>query len=511
MATPTNKQLREFILASFNENELYTFCFDYFEGVEHNFSDNMPMLKKVIELISYCNRHQITENLLVALEEERPQTYRAAFAAQQPERRTRARAYQPQPRNPQQIFVSHASEDTDLAHQIARDLETNGYDIFITPNSIHPGEKWVPAINRGLEESGIFVILLTLHAVQSYWVHEETNTAIALANAGEARLFILDVQDCHPPILWRQRQFVSFRSSDYQSNLHNLLNGLKGEMVRPQRKPQPSPARKKETPPRLESVKQPKLEKNSFIHDKTGLEFVRIPAGEFTYSYKAVEKKKPLGGTKTEYEERKIHLPEFWISKAPVTQAVYQPFDATYPRQYPPYAKSDLAKRYYRSKNKRTYPPEKAEHPVVRVSWVDAVAFCEWAGLELPTEGQWEKAARGTDGWIYPWGDNEPTYKLCNFNNTVGGTTPVGHYSPQGDSPYGCVDMSGNVWEWCLNKYDKPEDTDIDESNAMRVLRGGSWNDNLALVCVVSRYHGLPDNPQSDYGFRVVARRPPLQ
>ncbi len=241
---------------------------------------------------------------------------------------------------------------------------------------------------------------------------------------------------------------------------------------------------------------------NSFIHEKTGLEFVRIPAGAFIYSRKPVQK---WFGLKTEYEEGKITLPEFWISKTPVTQAVYQRFIAANPEYDVPYGDADWAKPYNWDKKKRTYPPDKAEHPVVLVSWYDAVAFCEWAGLQLPTEAQWEKAARGTDGREYPWGNNDPTDKLCNFNENVGGPTPVSRYSPQGDSPYGCVDMSGNVWEWCLNKYKMPENTRVDRSGDMRALRGSSLYDNQRLTRVASRLRGYPNFSYFDGGFRAVS------
>ena len=108
-------------------------------------------------------------------------------------------------------------------------------------------------------------------------------------------------------------------------------------------------------------------------------------------------------------------------------------------------------------------------HPVVYVSWNDAQSFCEWAGLFLPTEQQWEKAARGTDGRMYPWGKDPPTTDLCNFNSNVGDTTPVGRYSPQGDSPYGIVDMAGNVWEWC---------EDLVEKNAVRCAAARGTRDD---------------------------------
>lgn len=231
---------------------------------------------------------------------------------------------------------------------------------------------------------------------------------------------------------------------------------------------------------------------NSFVHEKTGMEFVRIPAGMFKYGEKG--KPRPLS--------------EYWISKTPVTHAVYKRFIDAVPEHRVPNRDEQWAKPYNWDENRRIYPLNKAGHPVVLVSWHDAIAFCKWAGLMLPTEEQWEKAARGTDGRTYPWGEDEPTDMLCNFNKNIGKTTPVGGYSPQGDSPYGCVDMSGNMFEWCLNKYKTSLDTSVDDSDASRVLRGGSWFYGSVPVCAAYRNHNIPDGRFFGVGFRCVSSFP---
>ena len=219
---------------------------------------------------------------------------------------------------------------------------------------------------------------------------------------------------------------------------------------------------------------------NRFGHGKTGLEFVRIPASDFLYG----EKKETL------------YLPEYWISKTPVTQKIYKRFIDANPKHDVPSGISS----YKWNKRKRTFPAEKADHPVVFVSWRDAVAFAEWFDLQLPTEQQWEKAARGVDGREYPWG-NDWRENYCNTSEEssimTSGTRPVGSYSPQGDSPFGCIDMSGNIWEWTSSLY-KPHFED-------RIVRGGSWyfNGMLARVTATGYFH--PDYSDRNVGFRLVS------
>ncbi len=160
---------------------------------------------------------------------------------------------------------------------------------------------------------------------------------------------------------------------------------------------------------------------------------------------------------------------------------------------------------------------EKAEHPVTQVSWRDAVAYCQWLSEKtgqtwrLPTEAEWEKAARGRDGRIYPWGNRQPDKSLCNYNMNVKDTTPVGRY-PNGASPYGALDMAGNVWEWVADWYDanyyanspsrNPAGPD---SGEYRVLRGGSWFSLDLNLRAAFRGGNNPDFRFDGNGFRCLA------
>ena len=157
-------------------------------------------------------------------------------------------------------------------------------------------------------------------------------------------------------------------------------------------------------------------------------------------------------------------------------------------------------KPYVWDRERRIFPLNKADHPVVLVSLEDAEAFCNWAGLALPTEEQWEKAARGTDGRSWPWGNEPPTPEHCNVTGFEAGTTLVGQYAPKGDSPYGCVDMAGNVWEWTASRYASRSIKDL-----APVVRGSSWrSDNNITTRVAFRSYNDPLTKVNHGGFRVV-------
>jgi formylglycine-generating enzyme required for sulfatase activity len=151
------------------------------------------------------------------------------------------------------------------------------------------------------------------------------------------------------------------------------------------------------------------------------------------------------------------------------------------------------------------------------VSWYEAYAYCRWlselTGREyrLPSEAEWEKAARGGDGRLYPWGDPfDPAH--CNVRASgLGRTTPVGQYSPQGDSPYGCADVAGNVSEWTASRfrpypYDPDDGREDPAGEAERVSRGGSWHSPVLRARVVSRGMNDPWFTDDDLGFRCLCR-----
>ena len=240
------------------------------------------------------------------------------------------------------------------------------------------------------------------------------------------------------------------------------------------------------------------------IDSPISLLLVRIPAGEFLMGSDSAKDK---DARKDELPQHSVHVPDFHIGKYPVTNLQYKAFVQATKQHAPDYWDGEKI------------PGGEEDHPVVLVSWKDAVAFCAWLSQEakqpfrLPTEAEWEKAARGTDGRIYPWGNDPPHSQRCHYAGKVQGTSPVGHYSPQGDSAYGCAGMAGNVWEWCHSLYvpypyyvhDGREKAEIVDD---RVMRGGSWQSPPSEMRCAHRRNLHPLRKDITRGFRVAMGPP---
>ena len=198
---------------------------------------------------------------------------------------------------------------------------------------------------------------------------------------------------------------------------------------------------------------------------------------------------------------RKVFLDGYWIYQYEVTVAQYRQFCAATGRPMPPEPPWDW----------------QDNHPVVNVDWDDAAAYAAWAGAALPTEAQWEKAARGPDGRLYPWGNAWDGTKCRNSVDQYNATSssPVGIF-PASAGPYGAHDMAGNVWEWCADWYDgeyyklaPPRNPTGPATGTARVVRGGSWlNTNPVNFRAASRCGGNPSYWLDSLGFRCVLASP---
>lgn len=226
------------------------------------------------------------------------------------------------------------------------------------------------------------------------------------------------------------------------------------------------------------------------------VELVQIPAGEFTMGHK---------GSYDTLPERRVHLPTFFIDKYEVTNIRYKRFiDATGHKV--PWSQEPAAAAYIWDWQKRLYPSGNGDDPVVLVSWEDALAFCGWAGKTLPTEAQWEKAARGPHGYTYPWGDTWVVGKANTSESKLGQTSPVGAFK-EDVSPYGVHDMGGNVSEWVQEwfaPYPGNPMISYEEKEKYKVLRGGSWDYYYSIAAAHHRQYALPLSQMTAIGFRCV-------
>ena len=393
------------------------------------------------------------------------------------------------------VFLCHASEDKPVARHFHQKLQMEGWiDAWLDEEKILPGDDWHLKITEAVQDSDIVIVFLSSKSTNKRgYVQKELKFALDVAlEEPEGAVFIVPIRldNCTPPrslIKWQYTDYFPIGQQDFAytkvlENLENRAISLGLRNANHKKSKGLSPA----------------------IRTWAGAEFVLIPKGSFLMGTdKGYSFEQPLHEVNISYD--------YWMSRFPVTVEQYRKFiDSTDRWKY--LWNKDYWDEWEKRKN----------HPAVNVAWDEAMSYCQWLNnnknevlpsgliLRLPTEAEWEKACRGIDGREWAWGDTFDINKCNCKGNDIGTTTPVGSYSPDGDSPYGCADMIGNVMEWVRTQstsykyYDinKHEDVTDDLNNSKRIARGGSFDEKAHTCYARSDFDfGITRN---EIGFRIV-------
>jgi len=376
------------------------------------------------------------------------------------------------------IFISYANEDLHRIQSLVEALEAQGWSVF-WDRTIPSGKTWREFIGKGLRDARCIVVAWSKTSIDSVWVQEE-------ADEGRERgiLHPVLIDDVKPPLGFRAIQaakLAGWNFTDPSPEFKRFLRDLENII---------GPPRPEESLSSSAGM-QPQEQRLSQRRPAPGM--MKVPKGPFLYGD----------------DNTLTVLPyDYWIDKYPVTNEKYRVFvqaGGYENKQYWPNGFNPKVPGYFCEWNKTG----KDEHPVVGVSYYEAEAYAKWVGKRLPTEQEWEKAARGTDGRKYPWGEEFDEGK-CNYKYLgmfgilssiiLSVTTPVTQY-PNGVSPYGCYDMVGNACEWCSGRY----------SNMLKgkVVRGGPtamgiYRIKQTNLRASNRYGGQADDQSGFIGFRLV-------
>ena len=397
------------------------------------------------------------------------------------------------------IFISYASEDKDRVIPIVKALEQKGWSVWWAPE-IRTGTPFDRVIEKALKDARSVFVVWSHDSVDSDWVRAE-------ATDGLEREILISVAiepNVKPPLRFRYihtEQLIDWDgkrpSASFDKIVADLKAILKGQEppkdtklpeLEPPNLPKPvrmdsglvkeplekiEPGAVGEKPPRIEKSDHPDLDA-----------MVEVPAGEFIYQDGKAKIEKP-----------------YMIDVYPVTNSQFRKFIEAGGYTNLEYWSAEGQK--WLKGSKAAAPGywgdqgwNKPELPVVGVSFYEAEAYAKWSGKRLPTEKEWERAARGTHGKVYPWGDEFDRERCNTAESGIGRTTRVTK-CPNGISPEGCYDMAGNVWEWTATQYDK----------GTYVLRGGSWFFNLEYARCAFRLRFYPFDRLNYVGFRCARSR----
>jgi formylglycine-generating enzyme required for sulfatase activity len=396
------------------------------------------------------------------------------------------------------IFISYAREDRAIAESIELALRAQGHEVFFDRNALPAGEEYNIRIRRAIERCDLMIFLVSEQALDAgSYTLTELEIAGAIWPHPGGRLLPVMLQrlpsSALPPLL----RSVTVLQTD--GNLTAAVADAVHRLALARRRRQ------------LRTLLAVAL---ALMIAGIGIALVRTygePRSELTGRDGAPARLIPAGGfmmgDDEESPRRQIHLDAFYIDQFEVTTARYARFLESTSQVAQP---EDWD---------RVDPTRASDLPVIGVNWHDAVAYCAWAQRRLPTEAEWEKAARGADERRYPWGNAPPTADHANFGNTApdayaGGLSPVGQFEA-GRSPYGAHDMAGNAAEWVSDWHSESFNPSVARnptgppSGTAKVIRGGGRFDPAERITVTKRYFGGPELRREDVGFRC-ARDAPL-
>jgi len=455
------------------------------------------------------------------------------------------------------IFISYSHKDTVYAHKLARALQDLSLEVWIDER-LDYGSQWPLEIQKQLDSCNAFIVIMSPRSFESEWVQSELQRAKRKLKP----VFPMLLEGDEPWLSVESTQYYDVRKGNlpdgkFFSAIQRVTASAPGDVaasVDEARQPF-APKKPKLTtifvlaaigvvaiagaiflPPLFSNGEPPDIPPTSSaqepapilasqtsepvvvspetiepdvqsvsdsgtddVYDDSGLPMRFIPAGEFE-----------MGSSDSAYSEEQpahtVYLDDFFIDKYEVPNWSYRDCVNEGVCSWPNNTSSVTHSDYFEN-------PEYDGYPVIYIDWEMAVTYCEeWRGARLPTEAQWEKAARGTDGRSYPWGEDIDS-SLTNYNGDVGDTTAIGSYE-DGQSMYGVYDMAGNVWEWVADWYDESYYESLGEytenptgpsNGEFHVLRGGSWVNEGDFVRAFTRgWNDLSYFEFTDFSFRCA-------
>jgi hypothetical protein len=401
------------------------------------------------------------------------------------------------------LFISYSRLDSEVADKLIAALQQAGHNCWRDKAEVQGGDDWGEKISKAIEGCEGLVALVSDDYAESKWTRREWRYA---DDAGKLIIPCL-LHDRKLPFGMNLLEPILLYGAYYEKGLGRLLSVLarikrvsaalthKQELAAELHRETTTPPRRAEIGDELAALGDSRRGVSASRDGLPDIDWIGVPAGPFIY----------------QGVHRRV-LNAFHISRYPITNAQHEEF-----RRAGGY--SDVG--WWEGLSGRAQKPEGvgpafANRPWADATWYEAVAYCRWLSsrlgyeVRLPQEDEWERAAGGEDGRLFPWGDKYRSgwANVDEIQTNYGSwylkrTTAVGMY-PQGASPYGVLDLSGNVWEWCQNEYDRPVET-RDEGHEWRVLRGGAWFWTPEFACISSRCRLFrPGYRRGCYGMRVA-------